>query len=173
MALGHYLDAAYSALRLVSSTSGDEAINARLTYNNACQEMTVLLRSSNQLWNRTSTIQSGDHTYRLRFAGGSRQAGTFDPNYFDFFRTPQQLHEKISMDTQRKNGWGGTLVGVHKPADPRKYFLPLTESWRFIALAEECEEANGQSGERRLANSSVEPAARYFGHWKNLTRTIP
>jgi hypothetical protein len=28
-----------------------------------------------------------------------------------------------------------------------------------MALAEECEEANELSGERRLANSSIEPAA--------------
>jgi pimeloyl-ACP methyl ester carboxylesterase len=124
-AVGQYLDAAYAALRLMSSTSGDEATDARLTYNNACQELAQLLRSSNELWNRTTTIQSGDHAYRLRFASASRQAGTWDPNYFDFFRTPKQLHSKLPIETRRSSGWGGTLVGVHKPADPRKFFLPL------------------------------------------------
>ncbi len=123
-AVGHYLDAAYTALPLVSSTSGDEATDARLTYNRACQEMAVLLRSSNQLWNRTTTIQSGDHTYRLEFAAGSREAGTWDPSYFDFFRTPQQLHRKLAVETGRTSGWGGLLVGVHKPPDPRQFFLP-------------------------------------------------
>ena len=124
-AAGHYLDAAYTASRLMNSTAGDQATDARLTYNNACQELAVLLQSSNQLWNRTTTIQSGDHAYQVRFSGDSRQAGTWDPNYFDFFRTPKQLHSKVPTDTPRANGWGGTLVGVHKPADPRKYFLPL------------------------------------------------
>jgi pimeloyl-ACP methyl ester carboxylesterase len=124
-AVGHCLDAAYTASGLVSGASGDEATDAQLIYNNACQEMAVLLRSSNDLWNRTSTIQSGDHVYRLRFASGSRQAGTWDPNYFDFFRTPKQLYSKLPIETRRTSGWGGVLVGVHKPADPRKFFLPL------------------------------------------------
>src|SRR3981081_2908381 len=34
-AVGHYLDAAETALRLTSSTSDDEATNARLTYDSA------------------------------------------------------------------------------------------------------------------------------------------
>jgi hypothetical protein len=63
-------------------------------------------------------------TYRLRFAGGSRKAGIVDPNYFDFFRTPKQLRRKIAIATRRTTGWGGMLVGVHKPADPRKFLLP-------------------------------------------------
>jgi hypothetical protein len=57
--VGHYLDAAYTASGLMSGSTGNEATDARLTYNNACQEMTVLLRSSDQLWNRTTTIQGG------------------------------------------------------------------------------------------------------------------
>ena len=73
-AVGHYLDAAYTASSLMSGSIGNEATDARLTCNNACQEMTVLLRSSDQLWNRTTTIQSRDHAYQLHFAGGSRPA---------------------------------------------------------------------------------------------------
>ena len=124
-ALGHYLDAADAAVQSMSSPSGNEATDARLTYNRACQEMALLLQSNSQLWNRTETIPSGDHVYHLRFANGSRQTGTWDPNYFDFLRSPQPLRMKIFIDTRRANGWGAVLVGVHKPADPRKYFLPL------------------------------------------------
>jgi pimeloyl-ACP methyl ester carboxylesterase len=125
VAAGHYLDAAYTALALMNRAPGDDETNIRLIYNRACQDLTVLLRSNNQLWNRTETIQSGDHAYRLRFAGGSQEAGTFDPNYFDFFRTPEQLRKKLSIEPERLSGWGGTIVGVHKPEDPRKFFLPL------------------------------------------------
>jgi pimeloyl-ACP methyl ester carboxylesterase len=125
VAVGHYLDATYTALGLMRSAPSNDATDVRLTYNQACREMAVLLQSNNQLWNRTETIQSGDHTYQLHFAGASRQAGTWDPNYFDFFRTPKPLHGKIAIETQRTNGWGGALVGVHKPADPRKFFLPF------------------------------------------------
>ena len=84
-----------------------------------------MLRSSAELWNRTETIPSRDGIYRLRFAAGSQKEGTWDPGYFDFLRTPKQVHEKVAHQEARINDWGGVLVGVYKPADPRKYFLPL------------------------------------------------
>jgi hypothetical protein len=42
----------------------------------------------------------------------------------DFFRTPKRVRLKTYNENLQKNGWGGVLVGVHKPPDPRKYFLP-------------------------------------------------
>src|SRR5271166_4539765 len=122
-AVGHYLEA-YAAVRSLGVSSGNEA-EARSIYNAASQEVTVLLRSSAELWNRTETIPSRDGIYRLRFAAGSHKEGTWDPGYFDFFRTPGQVHEKVAHQEARINDWGGVLVGVYKPADPRKYFLPL------------------------------------------------
>ncbi len=97
---------------------------ARSIYSIASQEVAVLLRSSAELWNRTETIPSREGNYQLHFAAGSRKEGTWDPGYFDFFRTPSQVHEKVPHQEARINDWGGVLVGVHKPADPRKYFLP-------------------------------------------------
>jgi hypothetical protein len=160
-ALGHYLDAAYSASRLMSSKPGDEATDARLIYNSACREMAVLLRSNNQLWNRLETIQSRDHTYQLRFVAGSRQAGTWDPNYIDFFRTPKQLYRKLPIETRRSNGWGGTLVGVHKPADPRKFFLPLTGLAVPVTATVDFTNGGSKSGGIRDATFSLyDPAKR-------------
>ncbi len=125
-AVGHYLDAADAAVQSVGLSSGNAGSEeARSIYNTASQEVTVLLRSSAELWNRTETIPSYNGTYRLRFAAGSHQNGTWDPGYFDFFRTPRQVHEKLAHQEARINDWGGVLVGVYKPADPRKYFLPL------------------------------------------------
>jgi hypothetical protein len=121
-AVGHYLDAADAAVRSVGLSSGNE--EARSIYNAASQEVAVLLRSSAELWNRTETIPARDGIYRLRFAAGSRKEGTWDPGYCDFFRTPRQVHEKVAHQEARINDWGGVLVGVYKPADPRKYFLP-------------------------------------------------
>ena len=124
-AVGHYLDAADAAVRSVGVSSGNEVTEeARSIYNAASQEVAVLLRSSAELWNRTETIPSRDGIYRLRFAAGSRKEGTWDPGYFDFLRTPKQVHEKVAHQEARINDWGGVLVGVYKPADPRKYFLP-------------------------------------------------
>src|ERR1700731_426469 len=89
-AVGHYLDAADGAVRSVGVSSGNEA-EARSIYNAASQEVAVLLRSSPELWNRTETIPSPDGIYRLRFAAASRKEGTWDPGYFDFFRTAKKL----------------------------------------------------------------------------------
>ncbi len=159
--MGHYLDAAYTASGLMSSSTDNEATDARLTYNNACQEMTVLLRSSDQLWNRTTTIQSRDHAYQLHFTAGSRPAGTWDPNYFDFFRTPKQLHSKVPTDTPRANGWGGTLVGVHKPADPRKYFLPFAGLAVPVTAAVDFSKSGSKAdGVRDATFSLYDPARR-------------
>jgi hypothetical protein len=126
IAVGHYLDAADAALRSVGVSSGNEVTEeARSIYNAACQEVAVLLRSSAELWNRTETIPSRQGTYQLRFAPGSKKGGTWDPAYCDFFRTPRQVHEKVAHQEARINDWGGVLVGVYKPSDPRKQFLPL------------------------------------------------
>ena len=60
-----------------------------------------MLRSSAQLWNRTEMIPSFNGAYRLRFAAGSHQNGTWNPGYFDFFRTPRQVHEKLAHQEAR------------------------------------------------------------------------
>ena len=87
--MGHYLDAADAVVRSMGVSSRNETSEkARSIYNAASQEVTVLLRSSAELWNRTETIPSRDGIYRLRFAAGSHKEGTWDPGYFDFFRTP-------------------------------------------------------------------------------------
>jgi hypothetical protein len=126
-AVAHYLDAADAAVRSLGVSSRNETSEeARSIYNAASQEVTVLLRSSAELWNRTETFPSHDGIYRLSFAVGSHKEGTWDPGYFDFFRTPKQVHEKVAHQEARINDWGGVLVGVYKPADPRKYFFSLS-----------------------------------------------
>jgi pimeloyl-ACP methyl ester carboxylesterase len=120
MAVGHYLGAADAAAQAATA----EPNEARLIYNAACQGVVVELRSSPKLWNRTETIASPEGNYRLRFAAGSRAAGTCDPGYFNFFRTPKEVNTTVPHEEARLNDWGGELVGVYKPADPRKYFLP-------------------------------------------------
>jgi pimeloyl-ACP methyl ester carboxylesterase len=122
-AAGYYLDAADAALRSINGQPESGTNDSRLIYNHSCEELAVLLQSDRDLWNRTETIQSGEHVYRLRFAGGSRVAGIWSPDYFDFFRTPAQLHKKFDGSVE-PDSWGGALVGVHRELDSRKYFLP-------------------------------------------------
>ena len=122
---GHYLRAADIAVNTLRTGGADS--RSREIYNEACAQFTAMLRSADgaRLWNRTETIASQGGIYRLRFAAGSRKDGTWDPDYFDFFRTLSQVHEKITHQEARINDWGGVVIGVYRPADPRKYFLPL------------------------------------------------
>src|SRR5260221_11965460 len=125
IAAAAYLEAVDVSLRSMNNTTGEAATEVRLTYNSACQELALLLRDHNELWDRAEVFQSHDHLYRLHFAGASRKAGTWGPAYLDFFRTPRQLPLKRPIDETRQNGWGGILVGGHKPPGTRKKFLPL------------------------------------------------
>jgi hypothetical protein len=124
MAIGYYLDAADSALSSAKSSSSTSSADSQATYNRACQEMAVRLQANPGLWNRNATVSAEDHTYRLKFTSGSRQAGVWDSSYFDDLHTPRQLRRRFRLLPPGKNGWGGVLVGVHRPAAPRKYFLP-------------------------------------------------
>ena len=125
IAAADYLEAADVAMLSINKSTGEAAPEIRQTYNSACQELAVLLRDHNELWDREEVFHSHHHVYRLHFAGPSRQAQTWDPAYLDFFRTPRQSRLRTANETP-KSGWGGVLVGVHKPADTRKYFLPRT-----------------------------------------------
>ena len=122
VAAGYYLDAADAALRSVNGRPTSATEDSRLIYNRSCQELTQLLHSHPELWDRTETIQGASHIYRLRFAAGSRPAGIWEPDYFNLFRNPKVGKE--SGATPLSNGWGGNLVGVHTEPDPKKYFLP-------------------------------------------------
>jgi hypothetical protein len=122
---GYYLHAADITVNALGAGGADR--RSREIYNKACAQLTAMLRSADgaRLWNRTETITCPAGTYRLRFAAGSRKEGTWDPGYFDLLLTSAQVHEKAAHPETRINDWGGALVGVYEPADPRKYFLPL------------------------------------------------
>ncbi len=119
----HYLAAAEAAGPLLG---GEETHKARDIYNTAATELSLLLRSADngRLWNRPLTLTAGGQSYRLRFAPVSRRDATWEPGYFTFFETPEQVKEKSLKVQVRDAGFGGTIVGVYKPAEPRKEFLP-------------------------------------------------
>src|SRR6516225_11638247 len=70
-AVGWYLQAADRALRAASESSSNQASEARLIYNSASQEVTGLLWSNHDFWNKAETIVFDKGLYRLRFAAGS------------------------------------------------------------------------------------------------------
>src|SRR5437763_10326336 len=90
------------------------------TYNAACGELTVLLRSSEggRLWNQPLTL-TGDKTYHLRLepAGNAVWAS----NYFTAFESPDQVKEKLIRKKITQEGVGGALVGVRIVNPPEQF----------------------------------------------------
>src|SRR5437763_3063551 len=114
-----YLQAAAMTAPLLGTGIGTPACE---TYNAACGELTVLLRSSEggRLWNRPLTL-TGDKTYHLRLepAGNAIWA----PNYFTTFESPDQIKEKLIRKKKIQNGVGVALVAV-RIVDTPDNFMP-------------------------------------------------
>ena len=86
-----YLQAAAMTAPLLETGIGTPACE---TYNAACGELTVLLRSSEggRLWNHPLTL-NGSKTYHLRLEPASN--AVWAPNYFTTFESPDQIKEKL------------------------------------------------------------------------------
>jgi pimeloyl-ACP methyl ester carboxylesterase len=174
IAAGDYLDAADAALRSNGSRlTGEEPDQARLTYNTACCELALLLQSNRDFWDRTSTVQSSHHIYHLHFAAGSQRAETWDPAYLDFLRTPKKLRQTSSNEGLQRSGWGGVLVGIHKPAEPRKYFLPRDGlAVPVTAVVDFGQSSSRQAGARDASLSLYQPGERDKVELANVERPL-
>jgi hypothetical protein len=117
-----YLDSAREAAGLLDSRESGES--ARVVYNKAVADLTVLLRSSQNgsRWNRPVTLSSGGTSYQLRFAQGTRD-GIHHPAYFTSFTPADEVGLKTIKNRNRQDGTGGALVGIHK-TDPPEPFSP-------------------------------------------------
>ena len=115
-----YLQAAAMTAPLLGTGIGTPACE---TYNAACGELTVLLRSSEggQLWNQPLTLNGNNNTYHLRLEPAS--SGVWAPNYFTTFERPDQIKEKLIRKENIQEGVGGALVGVRIVNPPEK-FMP-------------------------------------------------
>ena len=91
------------------------------TYNAACGELTVLLRSSEggRLWNHPMTLTGNNTTYHLRLEPASN--AVWAPNYFTSFVPEQQIKEKLIRKENMHQGVGGALVGVRLVNPPEKF----------------------------------------------------
>jgi pimeloyl-ACP methyl ester carboxylesterase len=118
-----YLDAAREASSLLDSPHSGAP--ARIIYNKAAADLTVLLRSGNNgsLWNRPLTLTSGNTTYQLRFAKETTD-GVWNPNHFTSFTPAATVDLKTIKRRNRLDGIGGALVGVSK-TNPLEPFSPL------------------------------------------------
>jgi triacylglycerol esterase/lipase EstA (alpha/beta hydrolase family) len=92
------------------------------TYNTACGELTVLLRSSEggRLWNHPLTLTANNNkTYRLRLEPAS--SAVWAPNYFTAFEGADQVKEKLIKKENLQQGVGGALIGVRIVNPPEKF----------------------------------------------------
>src|SRR5436305_13716582 len=88
-----YLQAAAMTTLLLGT--GAQETPARDTYNAACGELTLLLRSSEggRLWNHPLTLTASNQTYHLRLEPASY--GVWAPNYFTSFVPSAEIKEKL------------------------------------------------------------------------------
>jgi pimeloyl-ACP methyl ester carboxylesterase len=119
----HYLDAAKESSALLNSSAS--AAPARLIYNKAVTDLTVLLRSSKNeaLWNRPLTLSHGGSVYQLRFAKGTSNA-VWNADHFTSFVPADGVDLKTIKRRNSVDGIGGSLVGIRKTS-PLEPFSPL------------------------------------------------
>src|SRR5438094_5944899 len=116
-----YLQAAAMTAPLLGS--GVQETPARDTYNAACGELAVLLRTSEgqQLWNHPLTLTGNNQTYHLRLEPAGN--AVWAPSYFTTFELEQQVKEKPIKKENIQQGVGGALVGV-RILNPAEKFAP-------------------------------------------------
>src|SRR4029079_1072973 len=115
---GDYLQAAAITEPLVATGIGTPACE---TYNAACGELTVLLRSSEggRLWNHPLTLTASDQTYHLRLEPASNMF--WSPDYFTSFVPSAAIKEKLIKKANYQEGVGGSLVGVRNVNPPENF----------------------------------------------------
>ncbi len=131
-----YLQAAAMTAPLLGTGIGTPACE---TYNAACGELTVLLRSSEggRLWNHPLTLTGNNKTYHLRLEPAG--SAVWAPNYFTTFERPDQIKEKLIRKENIQEGVGGALVGVRIVNPPEKFMpakgitAPVTATLDFHA----------------------------------------
>ena len=116
-----YLQAAAVTAPLLGNGIGTPACD---TYNAACGELTVLLRTSDggRLWNQPLTLSGTSGTYHLRLEPASN--AVWAPNYFTSFVDADQVKEKLIRKQNIQLGVGGALVGVRTVNPPEKFAPP-------------------------------------------------
>ncbi len=115
--IGFALAAADSAARNLSL--GD----ARLTYNAACVELAARVRTSTGGVSLPATFSIPSRTYRLEFSA-DRPSGAWDPSLFAELLPTDEMKNKSLVSPAPLSGYGGALVGVSLPPNPRELLLP-------------------------------------------------
>jgi hypothetical protein len=105
-----YLQAAAITAPLLGA--GTQETSASETYDAACGELTVLLRSADggRLWNYPLTVTNGSESYHLRLQPAGPD--TWATDYFTSFKLASSIQEKY-VKTRSVAGWRCLLGCVH------------------------------------------------------------
>ena len=135
------------------------------TYNAACGELAVLLRSSEggQLWGRPLTLTGANTTYHLQLQPG-RFPSTWSPDYFTSFEEPNQIKRTLIKHNIAQNGVGGALVGVRSMTPPEE-FAPAKG---LTAAVTATVDVRGSAAVLALRRPSNEPSAHVEGKVRPL-----
>jgi len=95
----------------------------RLTYNAACVELAARVGKSIGGASLPATFSTPTGTYRLEFSP-TPQPGAWDPSLFAKLLPTDEIANKRLVSKQPLSGYGGALVGVSIPANPRELLLP-------------------------------------------------
>ena len=157
-----YLQAAAITEPLLGTGIGTPACE---TYNAACGELALLLRSAEggRLWDRSLTLAGGNTTYRLRLEPG-RFPATWAPDYFTSFDDPRQIKRTLIKRDVTQEGVGGALVGV-RSVTPREHFAPAKG---FTAAVTATVDVRGSDAVLALRRPSNDPFARVDGKMRPL-----
>jgi len=110
---------ALAAADKAAGNLGDE----RLTYNAACVELAARVGASSGGASLPATFSTPSGTYRLEF-NTDRPSGAWDPSYFAKLLPTDEIANKRLVSKAPLSGYGGALVGVSLPPNPRQLLLP-------------------------------------------------
>ena len=173
-----YLQAAAVTAPLLGSDIGTPACE---TYNAACGELTVLLRSGEggRLWNQPLTLAGNNTTYHLRLEPAGN--AVWAPSYFTTFVDADQVKEKLIRKENHQEGVGGALVGVRLLNPPEKFApvkgitAPVTATLDFhttdatLALRRPAKQATAVvEGKTRPLNADFSGPISYYEPPANL-----
>jgi pimeloyl-ACP methyl ester carboxylesterase len=110
---------ALAAADKAAGNLGDE----RLTYNAACVELAARVSKSIGSASLPATFSTPLGTYRLEF-NTDRSSGAWDPSLFAKLLPTDEIADKRLVSKPPLSGYGGALVGVSIPPNPRELLLP-------------------------------------------------
>ncbi len=95
----------------------------RLTYNAACVELAARVGKSTGGVSLPATFSGPSGAYRLEFSA-DRPSGAWDPSLFAELLPTDELKNQQLVSKPPLPGYGGALVGVSLPPNPRELLLP-------------------------------------------------